>query len=428
LNNKTIRYVVILGAFAIILILAVQGFLMRETWTQKDKDLDRTVKFALTNVAKDISVISRSILPAQNLINRDRPNYYIVNVNTQIDANNLDFYLRKEFEQVSLNEDYEYGIYDCHTNEIAYINYVSSTSSERDSSSSNRDLPKYDKAKDQINYYFVVRFPKRMTYLLSTMSLTILFLVILLITILFFVYSLLVILRQKRLSELQKDFINNMTHEFKTPISTIKVSAEVFASHPMIQNDARLLKYVSIIKEQNTRLNNQVEKVLQITKIDKRNLELNLETINLQELIDAVIPSIQVKVDELKGSLNLQLYSKNPIIRADTLHLTNILHNLLDNAIKYCQGVPDICVSTLDRNNQIMLIIEDKGIGIEKEYQKRVFDRFYRVPTGDIHNVKGFGLGLYYVRNICKGHGWEVNMTSELGKGTRMAITMPREL
>jgi two-component system, OmpR family, phosphate regulon sensor histidine kinase PhoR len=219
-----------------------------------------------------------------------------------------------------------------------------------------------------------------------------------------------------------------MTHEFKTPISTIKVSAEVFAAHPIIQHDERLSKYVNIIKEQNNRLNNQVEKVLQITKIDKRNLQLHSEIINLQELIEAILPGIQVKVEELKGTLNLQLYSKNPIIKADTLHLTNILHNLLDNAIKYCNGVPDLCVSTLDRNQQIMLIIEDKGIGIDKEFQKRVFDRFYRVPTGDIHNVKGFGLGLYYVRNICKAQGWELSLNSELGKGTKIAITMPREL
>jgi len=421
LTNHLIRRVIILGAIAIILVIVVQTYWIRQLWDVNERDFDRAVNVALFNVAKDISVISRSTLPAQNLINRLSSNYYVVNVNTQIDATNLDFYLRKNIEAVHLNEDFYYGIYDCHNDQMVYGNYISYTGVS-DTGNIKKELPKYDK----FIYYFGVSFPNRTNYLLTSMGLSIFFSVILLVTILFFIYSLLVILRQKRLSELQKDFINNMTHEFKTPISSIKVSADVFANHPLIQKDERLSKYAKIIKEQNNRLNSQVEKVLQITKIDRKILKLNLETINLDELIAAILPSIQIKVEELEGTLTVEEHAKLPIIKADTLHLTNILNNLLDNAIKYCKDKPHIVIGTNDFGKNLQLTVADQGIGIGKEYQSQVFERFYRVPTGDIHNVKGFGLGLYYVRNICKAHGWKISLDSEANKGTKVIIEIPK--
>ena len=420
MNNRLIRRVIILGAFAILFVVIIQTYWIRQLWDVNQRNFDMSVNGALLNVAKDISVVSRSTLPAQNLINRLSSNYYVVNVNSQIDATNLDFYLRKDLEAVHLNEDFYYGIYDCHNDQMVYGNYIS-YAGDKDTSGVKKELPKYDK----FIYYFGVSFPKRTQSLLGNMKLSITFSVILLMTVFFFIYSLLIILRQKRLSELQKDFINNMTHEFKTPISTIKVSADVFASHPFVQNDPRLLKYAKIIKEQNNRLNTQVEKVLQITKIDTKMLQLNLEVINLHELLGVVLSSVQVKIEELNGTMLLEEHETHPVIKADVLHLTNIIHNLLDNAMKYSKGIPEITVTTEDVGNAIALTFADKGIGIDKEYQKQVFERFYRVPTGDIHNVKGFGLGLYYVKNICKAHGWAVSLESEKEFGTKIKIIMP---
>ncbi len=423
MTNRLIRRVIILGAFAILLVIIVQTYWIRQLWDVNERDFDRAVNLALFNVAKDVSVVSRSALPAQNLINRLSSNYYVVNVNTQIDATNLDFYLRKNIESVHLNEDFYYGIYDCHNDQMVYGNYIS-FNGEKDTSAIAKELPKYDK----FTYYFGVSFPKRTNYLLSSMRFSIIFSVILLVTIFFFIYSLLIILRQKRLSELQKDFINNMTHEFKTPISTIKLSADVFANHPFIQSDVRLVKYANIIKEQNNRLNTQVEKVLQITKIDNKMLKLHLETIDLHELLNSVLSTVLVKIEGMDGVLDIQEHARRPIVKADTLHLTNILHNLLDNAMKYCKQAPEITVITEETGNFVSLTVADKGIGVEKEYHKQVFERFYRVPTGDVHNVKGFGLGLYYVKNICKAHNWNIVFDSEPGVGTSIKITMPKAI
>jgi two-component system, OmpR family, phosphate regulon sensor histidine kinase PhoR len=422
MNNRTIQRVVILGAIAILFVIGTQAYWVMRTWNVNERDFDRTVNIALLNVAKELSVVNQSILPPQDLITRTSSNTYAVNINSQIEARNLEFYLKKHFESATLNEDFDYAIYDCHDEKMVYGKYVSYSPSS-DTLSVKKDLPTLEDA----TYFFVVRFPQRSSYLLGSMALTVVLTVVSLLTVLFFIYSMLIILRQKRLSELQKDFINNMTHEFKTPISTIKIAADVFASHPVIQTDSRLSKYTQIMREQNNRLNTQVEKVLQITRIDKNTLDLNLEVINLHELLETVLPSIQVKIEEQNGKLSQSLTAKQPYIKADTLHLTNIIHNLLDNAMKYCKdGKPEIEVKTEDLGKNVRLTITDMGIGINKEHHKKVFQRFYRVPTGNIHNVKGFGLGLYYVKNIVQAQGWTIDLTSDEGVSTSIVIEIPK--
>lgn len=426
MNNSTITRVIILGALAIFLVVATQTFWVMRTWDLTERDFDHAVNIALLNVAKEISVVNQAVLPQQNLIKPLSSNTYAVNVNSQIDAKTLDFYLQKNLTQVALDEDFDYSIYDCHDEKMVYGRYVA-YSIASDSSAVKKDFPKLDSP--TATYYFVVRFPKRTSYLIGTMSLTLIFTGISLLTVLFFIYSLTVILRQKRLSELQRDFINNMTHEFKTPISTIKVASDFLALHPVISGDARLAKYTAIMREQNNRLNMQVEKVLQINRLDSKSLQINPETINLHELLNVVLPSIQVKIEQLDGTLIQKLEARQPYIKADVLHLTNILHNLLDNAIKYSKdGKPHVVVHTEDSGAFIRLLISDEGIGIGNEHHKKVFYRFYRVSTGDIHNIKGFGLGLYYVKNIVQAHQWRITLASESNIGTSIAIDIPRIL
>lgn len=424
MNNRTIQRIVLLGALAVILVIASQTYWVMQDYNLKTRDFDRSVNIALQNVARQLSNVSQTFLPTQKLITRSSSNTYAVNVNSPISASNLDFFLKKYFEENALNEDFDYAIFDCHDEKMMYGKYVSYSAS-KDSLKVEKTFPKLDDA----TYYFVVRFPKRASSILSNMSLTLVFTAISLLTVVFFIYSLTVILRQKRLSELQKDFINNMTHEFKTPISTIKVAADVFASTPSVSSDPRLARYAQIIRDQNNRLNTQVEKVLQLTRIDRNTLDLNKEIINVHELLETILPAMQVKIEEKEGILSQNLTAAQPYIKADTLHLTNIIHNLLDNAVKYSKdGKPDIEVRTEESGKNMRLIIADKGIGIEKEHQKKVFFRFYRVPTGNIHNVKGFGLGLFYVKNIIQAHNWQVDLTSEFGKGTTITIEMPKVL
>ena len=262
--------------------------------------------------------------------------------------------------------------------------------------------------------------------MLSDMGLILFFSALMLLTVAFFMYSIFIILRQKQLSELQKDFINNMTHEFKTPISTINVSTDVFAKSEAIQADPRLVRYTQIIKEQIHRLDNQVEKVLQIARIERDDFGLHFENVDLHELIRQIHPSLEIKVGERNGILSSDLFAQKSIVFADKLHLTNILHNLVDNAVKYCKVQPDIHLQTKNEAGNLVFSIKDNGIGIPKEHQKRVFDKFYRVPTGNVHNVKGFGLGLFYVKNICNEHGWKIWIDSEAERGTTISIKMKK--
>ncbi len=421
MKNSTIKRVVIFGSIAIIGILAIQSYLLMSTWDAEEKEFQERVTIALQNVAREFEKLGSSP-PAYDLINQVSSNYYVVNINDQIRANDLEHFLRRELEKVGLREDFEYGIYNCDSRKMAYGKYISYSSNTNPKVNVPKEqLPVYD---DYL-YYFGVRFPNRISQILSSISLTLIFSGILIVTILFFLYSMFIILRQKRLSEMQKDFINNMTHEFKTPISTIRISAEVFMKSPEIAGNPRLQQYATIIQEQNQRLNNQVEKVLQLARIERDNFKLNLEELDLHAVVNGILQSFKIQVEKQGGTLTCMLNASSSIVMADKLHLTNILHNIVDNAIKYCVDVPHVSIRTANAaNGKLLLTIEDAGVGIPKEHLSRIFEKFFRVPTGDVHNVKGFGLGLFYTKNICDAHGWKISIDSELSKGTVVTILM----
>lgn len=417
MQNSTIIRVVLFGMIAIMGIIGIQVHLLMENWDEKEQQFHEKAVIALSNVAQTFEKMG-SPLPAYDFVKRVSSNYYVVNINDEIDPNSLDHFLRKELEFVQ--EAFEYRIYDCETEEMVFGNYIGYTlDSKIDTTAMEKEpLP----VLDGLNYFFGVRFPNRTQEIISSMRLTIVFAAILLITMLFFIYTIYVILMQKRLSEMQKDFINNMTHEFKTPISTIKISSDVFLNNENVQQDKRLFQYAKIIKEQNQRLNNQVEKVLQLARIERDNFKLNKEDVDLHEILNQIMPSTRMKVAQQNGELTADLPAKNTTFAADKFHLTNIIHNILDNATKYCKDAPQIRIQTEDVARGICLKITDKGIGIPKEYLPKVFNKFYRVPTGNVHNVKGFGLGLFYIKNICEAHGWKLDLQSQEGMGTEVAI------
>ena len=421
MDSSQIKRVIILGALAIIGILVIQSYWVIKTWDLKEEEFHQTAKIALIQVATDLAKQDSIVLPTENFITRRSSNYYVVNINNHIHAPTLEHYIGKALIQHKLIVDYEYAIYDCNSNQMIYGNYCELSGEEAQKSPILGDLPKME----NLTYYFGVKFPNRQSYLLGQMYLSIFFTILLLLAITFFAYAISIILRQKRLSEMQKDFINNMTHEFKTPISTIKISADVFENAPEIKQNQRLQQYTNIIKEQNQRLNDQVEKVLQIARVEQDSFQLKLEKVKVQELIENVLNSVELRVVQLNGQLKKDLNIPDFITKADKHHLTNVLHNLLDNALKYCKKSPEITVKAFQDKKQIKISIQDNGIGIKKEYQSKVFNKFFRVPTGNIHDVKGFGLGLFYIKNICHTHGWKVHLESEIAKGTNISILIP---
>ncbi len=420
MRNRTILLVVILGAIAIVGIIGMQTYWVVSTWNNNEEEFNQKVHLALYNVARDLADLNDSTLPAHSVVKQRSSNYYVVNIANEIDPGSLEYFLQKELESLALNIDFEYAVFDCHNNQMVYGNYCS-YSPEKTTDLELGNLPKYH----EFTYYFGVKFPTRPNYLFSKMQISIMLSALLFITIIFFVYSMFVILKQKRLSEMQKDFINNMTHEFKTPISTIKISADVFMNAPQIRQDQRLIRYANIISEQNQRLNNQVENVLQLARIERQNFQLKLETIDLHPFLTEIAAATALHMEKQGGQLRTHLAADTFCVRADRLHLSNVLHNLLDNAVKYCKKVPDIELRTRRQHHSVQITVSDRGIGIPKEQQDKIFEKFYRVPTGNVHDVKGFGLGLFYVKMICRKHGWKLRLESEAGVGTSVCIQIP---
>ena len=426
MTNTIIRRVIVLGAISMLSLLAVQTYWVLRTWDLQEQEFNRKVTQALMDAANELAQATPFDLPSQDLIDRLSSNYYVVNVDNPFDPNTLEFFLKKSFENQGLHEDFQYGVFDCSSKQMVTgktIKYNKAKPFAITQLNQDEVLPPHTKT--EFNYYYGVRFPDKNANILSNMWIVIFFTALMLITLAFFIYSMIVILRQKQLSELQRDFINNMTHEFKTPISTINISTDVFLNNEKIKEDPRLNRYSNIIKEQVLRLNTQVEKVLQLAKIERDKIELSLEEVDLTELIRGVSPSIEMKVQEAKGSLHLDLDATNALVMADKLHLTNIIHNLVDNGVKYSKGAPEIRIGLKNEGRELVFSVQDNGLGIAREHQKHVFDKFYRVPTGNVHNVKGFGLGLFYVKTICKEHRWKLDLQSEPGKGTTIEVRMP---
>jgi two-component system, OmpR family, phosphate regulon sensor histidine kinase PhoR len=425
MTHRTLRLIVILATISIVGIVITQVYWVRRAFDLKERQFDQTVQVSLQDVAEKIANYNKSSLPSANVVTQVSSDYYIVHINDVIDANLLEHYLKIEFEKHQIEADCEYGIYDCTTDKMVYGNYMN-FAKQINAEKPKTELPKWDK----FTYYFGVYFPNRATYLASEMEIWIFSSLILLVVIIFFGYTLFAIFEQKRLAEIQKDFINNMTHEFKTPISTIAISADVLGSPTITENPARLQNYVSIIKNENMRLKNQVERVLQLAKLEQKEIELRKEKVEIHDFIKEATASFALKLKEGKigdkdGEIKYELYAHHTQVEADKMHLTNVLYNLIDNAIKYCDKKPIITINTQNEANLLLLSIKDNGIGISKEYQQRIFEKFFRIPTGNLHDVKGFGIGLNYVKSIIKAHKWKINIKSKEGEGSEFVLTIP---
>lgn len=423
MTRRTIRLIIALATFSIVGIVVTQVYWVRRAFDIKEKQLHQTIHVALREVAQRIAVINQHTVKPIS-IKQLSSDYFVVNVNDVIDANVLEHLLKENFAKRGLATEYEYGIYDCSTDKMVYGSYLSSKPNTFPTP--RPKLPKYD----QYVYYFGIRFPNKTTYLASQMDIWIFSSFILLIVTVFFSYTLFVILRQKRLSEVQRDFINNMTHELKTPLSTIAVTADLLGNPRVLADQERIQSYTQIIKNENARLQNQIEKVLQSARMDREKLQLNLQSLDVHELMQEVLVSFALKVKQLGGNLHTDLQAQPATIRADKEHLVNILYNLLDNAIKYSPDLPNILVSTQRQNGSrrgLVLSVQDEGLGIKKEYHKKIFDKFFRVSTGNVHNVKGFGLGLDYVKKMVDAHGWKLSLRSEEGQGSCFNIVIPLE-
>jgi two-component system phosphate regulon sensor histidine kinase PhoR len=239
-----------------------------------------------------------------------------------------------------------------------------------------------------------------------------------------FAYTVFIIFRQKKISQMKNDFINNMTHEFKTPIATISLASDSIENPKVISEPDRVKRFIDIIKQENRRMLRQVEKVLDLAKIDKRDFQLDLIPLDIHEVLDEAIESFELSIHKRNGKIERSYHAQNSIIQADKTHIANIFYNLIDNAQKYVEKNPAIEIKTYNKSGHIYIEVSDNGIGISKENQRYIFDKFYRVPTGNVHNVKGFGLGLNYVQRMLEKHGGNIKVQSSLGRGSTFTVQL----
>jgi len=268
-----------------------------------------------------------------------------------------------------------------------------------------------------------VNFPTRNAYMLQNMREVLISSTgLLLILIGCFSYTIFIIFRQKKISEMKTDFINNMTHEFKTPVATIMIASEALRDPEIVEDRQRINRLAGIIYDENVRLGNHIERVLNLAKIDKGDLKLEFKSVEINDLIAAIADSMELQFQKKGASIKLQLDATYSTVKGDELHLSNVIFNLIDNALKYSKGNPEIQINTLNSGKNLIIQVKDNGIGMGKDQLSKIFEQFYRIPTGNLHDVKGFGLGLSYVNNIVKRHSGNIRVKSEKDKGSEFEI------
>ena len=348
----------------------------------------------------------------------DRINYVI-----------LDSLLRHEISMKGINLPFEYGV--STQDEPRYLHFASSLSYKEKGLKNDKDtytVNLFPNDFTNTGNYLRVYFPNQDQYVIRNMWVMYASSLLLILVMLgCFYVAVSTIVKQKQLADVKNDFINNMTHEFKTPISTISLATQMLQDKDVAANTTMFSRYLNIIKDENKRLGSQVEKVLQTAQMERGDLQLKIGEVNVHEVIEQVLENISPQIEQKEGLIDLDLQALDPVVLADEVHLTNIIFNLLDNANKYSPERPWITISTKNVDNGLSFTISDKGIGMSKDSLKNIFDKFYRVPTGNVHDVKGFGLGLSYVKTIVEKHHAKINVQSTLGEGSSFEVILPKK-
>ncbi|MBK7093766.1 MAG: HAMP domain-containing histidine kinase [Saprospiraceae bacterium] len=417
---KNLNSIFILGGLAFIGILALQIYWIGFAWHVKTRDFEQRVNFSLRKVAQQMADQSGFELPKTDLIKQLSQNEFLVNYNYEIQLDILEDFLLRELDVVEPGIKFEYAVYDCFTNDLVY----------GDCCAVERHIKERIKQKlpqlDEFTYYFIVRFPNKNEYLLTNLKFFFVLGIFTIIVGFTYLYALKVLYRQKKLSELQKDFVDNMTHEFKTPLTSIKLASNVLLENKEITENTKLKKYSEIILQQSEKLTSHIERLLDLIRSDKT-FNLKKESIDLVSLINDLNSETLQKSPTSDLDMSFDHPDRPVLISADRYHFYNVMQNLYDNAIKYNdKEQKQIKITIEDHSNEIILSVKDNGIGIRAEYLNYIFNKFFRVQKGNIHTVKGFGLGLYYVKNIIDLHGWKIFVESKENEFTTFKIKMKK--
>lgn len=415
MGRNTMRIITILGIICIAGIAVVQIYWFRKAFDLHEKQFTHRSTIALNRVANQLLEHTNDSTARLESIRQLTTNYFTVEFNGPINPELLEEALYNEFSNQEIGLEFRYGIFECYSDSFIYGNYIEDFQDVK--------RVRYTPSSDE-NFYFGVSFPQKSSFIASQMRIWLVFTVLLLAVIFFFAYALFVIFRQKRLGEIKTDFINNMTHELKTPLATISASSEVLMKRDQMASD-RVTTYASIINQESKRLKQQIESVLKISVLDSGNLKLQKKVVSLTDIVSRVIRTFEPIVEARNGILESHLCDEALELHGDPEHLENVFHNLIENGIKYSGEKPHIVLASEVVDSGAVIRVTDHGIGIAADMQGKVFEKFFRVPKGDVHDVKGFGLGLYYVNKIIKAHGGRIKLESTEDEGSTFTIELP---
>lgn len=407
--------VIIIGFLAIVGVIIMQLFLINNAHKLAKKDTEDKIFFALQDVLEKLYNDNKTGLQVANQVEKISGDYFTVNVNYDFENTVLEHYLISEFEKNNLDVDFEYAIYNCSSDQMAFSNHINSNGSKEPIK-----CPTCFIKNPNYTYYFAIRFPDIKQNYFRNLNEYWIFTSVLFLVLIIYVYSVVLMLKQKKYTELQKDFINNMSHEFKTPLASILIASNYVKQQNEIKQNPKLLKYNQIIVNQTNKLNEHIEKILYVAKTESKQMLIDKSQFILKPVLDLVKDNILLKYDK---EINIKINAEQSFrINADEFHIYNILFNLIDNAVKYSESKAEIEIDVTEINQQLAIQIKDKGCGIPPKDLPFVFDKFFRVSRKDITKIEGFGIGLSYVKKICELHHWKIKINNNPDKGITVTI------
>lgn len=421
MKRKTIKLLIVLSSIALAGIIFSQVYWVNKAVELRKEQFDNSVRIAAKSVVSQFLDKKNDTIFIEHLrlLSCRKMRLEVTDV---IQPFVLDSLLQQELKCMNLKTVYYFGIYNNYNNRFVAGKYLLNES-KIIKSPYQFSLASIYKSGD---YYLGVYFPHKTSIVIRNMWVMLvfsfLFMIVLVTSFVFVIYT---ILRQKKLSEMKSDFINNLTHEFKTPIATTSLAAEMLMRKDVSKDSAKVIKYGKVILYESNRLQSQVEQILQIASLENGSFEFKYKKVDLHQLLENVVESFELRITKNKILLTSEFNADVFIVSTDIIHITNVFYNLIDNAIKYTPEKPEINIKSWNTKKEIVIRFTDNGIGISREHQKYVFKNLYRVPTGNLHDVRGFGLGLYYSKNVVESLGGHISLSSESGKGSSFDVYLP---